>query len=57
MDIKELVEPPAVELVPDLETKTWMRDMDIRVRRVEKLQWTLVGALPLLMFARACAGG
>lgn len=56
MDIKELAEPAVVEPVPDQETKSWMRDIDQRVRRVEKLCWTLMGALPVLTFVRACAG-
>lgn len=56
MKLDELIEPAAVQPVPDVEVKTWMRDMDQRVRRVEKLCWTLVGALPALQFIRACSG-
>lgn len=56
MDIKELLEPEPVEPVPREVLKTWMRDVDLRIRRVEKLCWTLIGALPALTFLRACIG-
>jgi hypothetical protein len=56
VDIKELLEPPTVEPVPGKPLKEWMADVDKRIRRVEKLSWTLLGALPALSFLRACSG-
>lgn len=56
MDIRELVEPSVVEPVPGKPLKHWMADIDIRIRRVEKLCWTLMGALPVLHLVRACNG-